>query len=197
MAKEKKEELVVRDVAEMDIFGDGEDFASVRLEISCGNSACVGEGLIPVAHFYLKEDDEVIDLGVQTDVAILAMRAKALAFDPLRISYTQNSELFAGIVGEKDAGSDGASYGPEFLCYGEKGFFTFYLKSITNKKRGKSLGKMMGKTVSITVDKVSNDKFTWYSFKTKLAEEQLIMPPEMQDKIKAFAEAEDFSKAEE
>jgi len=194
MAK-KSEALVVQEVTDLaEMFDDG--FTGLpRLDVSCGNSKCVEEG-IPVGHFYLTDGDDFIDLGISLDAMVLQARNKALAFEPkLRIVYDKKHAEYQKIVDESD--KDYASYGPEVLLFTEEGFCTFYLKSVTNKKRGKSLAKHMGGCVTLTVDKVSNEKYSWFSFKAKGTAKVIDLPDNANEVVGKFVTAENVLPSEE
>ncbi len=195
----KKNELMVQDASALENFNDlfaGYD-TMPRLEISCGNSACCQDGSISVGHFYLKDGEESIDLGTEIDVMVLAMRAKALAFEPkLRIVYDQNHAEFAKIA-EEAKEEDYATSGPEFIFYTEHGFCTFYLKSTTAKRRGKSIAKHMGACSHLKVDQCSNDKFKWFSYKSEGTAKTIDLPDDTNDVVGDFKNAENVLPDEE
>ena len=201
MAKSKKEEtgLVVRDAAELaefdDLFGGFDSLP--RMDISCGNSACCQEGSVPVGHFYIKDGEEYIDLGTEMDVMVLQMRAKALAFEPnLRIVYDQKHPEFAAISEEAKT-EDYASNGIEFIFYTEQGFCTFYLKSTTNKRRGKSIAKCMGGCAHLKIDQCSNDKYKWFSYKAEATAKTIDLPEDTNEVVGKFINAENVLPGDE
>jgi len=186
----KSTALAIQDVNELEEMFADEGFDSLpRMDISCGNSKCCQEGEVPVGHFYLTEGDDYIDLGIELDAMVIAARSKAMAFEPkLRIVYDKNHAEYAKIVDE--SGEDYASFGPELLLFTEKGFVTYYLKSLTNKRRGKSIAKHMGGCVHLCVDKVSNDKYSWFSFKAKETAKTIELPENANDIVGEFKNAD-------
>ena len=200
MAKDKKETgLVVRDAAELSEFDDlfGGFDSLPRMDISCGNSACCDDGAVPVGHFYIKDGEEFIDLGTELDAMVLQMRAKALAFEPkLRIVYDQKHPEFATISKEAKT-EDYASNGIEFIFYNGEKFCTFYLKSTTNKRRGKSIAKCMGACAHLKIDKCSNDKYSWYSYKCEPTAKTLDLPDNTNDVVGEFVSADNVLPSDE
>lgn len=138
-----------------------------RLQLFGSSSDAVKEGKIGVAHWgVVRGKDQLEDLGKETDILVIAGRAKALdiAQDTAVTSYDRNSDTFKDIASRSSAQGSKCMFGPEFLVYipASKTYATLFLCSPTARRETRPLHSRLGKAATCKSHLIEGKKFKWH-----------------------------------
>ncbi len=114
-----------------------------RLQLYTKGKA-INKGQVKPGHYGIPEGEEVIDLGDQIDLVVLARRPKALDMtdtDAVLVSYDPESDEFKRIAAESMEKESHCMYGPSFLVYerSSKRFLEFFCGSKSTRSEAKKL----------------------------------------------------------
>lgn len=139
-----------------------------RLQLFGSKSDACTEQRIGIGHWGLVNDDVITDLGEETEVAVLAFRAKALDTnaDVIVNEHDPHSETFAAIRERSYVKDSGCMYGPEFLMYvpSQDVFATYFASSKTARREAKKFQPLMGKAATLKVKLIDPpaSKYKWH-----------------------------------
>lgn len=162
-----------------------------RLQLFSGKSDACTEGLIPINHYGLVDGDDIIDLGPEIIVAVLAARHKAMCTDgDVQSSHDPNSDLFKDFVVRSGIKNSGCMYGPEFLVFipSVARYATYFMGSKTARRESKKFKPLMSKPAKLISKPVEKGKYKWLA-PVILPSDEVVDLPDME---KAQAEVERF-----
>lgn len=137
-----------------------------RLQLFGSKSDACAEGKIGIGRWGLVNDDVITDLGVSTDVIILAFRPKALdtSSDTVINNHDADSEIYATIREKSREKDSGCMYGPEFLVFvpSEDVFATYFASSATARREAKKLRVLIGCGVTLKCHLIEKGRFKWH-----------------------------------
>lgn len=145
---------------------EGGDFLP-RLQLFISNSDAVKAEKIPMNHYGLVKGQDIIPLGKEVDIAIIAYRPRAIdASDKnnVRVSSIPTSDLFREIKDRQDnTKNSGCLYGPEFLVWvpSQEKFATFLCGGRSTRNEARKINALMGKPATLKSRFVDNGTFTW------------------------------------
>ena len=145
------------------VIGSDSDYLP-RLQLFSNKTAAVGDGRIPMNHYGLVQNDDIIDLGIEINVAVLAARHKAMSTDgDIESSYDPNSDLFKDFVIKAGIKDSGCMYGPEFLLYipSSDMFATYFMASATARRESKKFKVLMNKPAKLSSKPAEKGKYRW------------------------------------
>lgn len=174
---------------ELSIFDDVGGGFLPRLQLFSGRSDAVGEGRIPVNHWGLVDDDEIIDLDEKVNVGVLAGRHKAIdTGDDFQCSHDADSDLFKDLVERSGIKNSGCMYGPEFLVYvpSVDRFATLFMGSKTARREAKKFKPLMNKPATLFSKLIKTPKFKWQGQVVLPCEEAFDLPESAQAEIDKF-----------
>lgn len=169
--------------AELAVTSSGQQFPYI---IVCGATTKVAQaGKINVGHFAMFQGKNFTDLGKSFIGLFLKWRPKAMAYEGnARSSYDPNSAEFKDIEEAANAGTQGYSYGPEFLVWlPEFGkFATYLLGNKTGRNESPNiLGPLKEQGIFVckqTAELIEGKKHSWHGPRTYAYEHQIQMPEE-------------------
>lgn len=136
-----------------------------RIQLMTANSGPVSDGEFPVNHYAIVDSGELIDLGKEVDVAVLAWRPKTLDTNENVASFDPESDLFQTIKKEAKIKNSGCMYGLEFLLYvgSKKQFVTFFMGSKSARRSANKLKQFIHSFATLKAIKVDNKKYQWFT----------------------------------
>lgn len=197
MAEEKKNEIAKLgelapskyDDSVFDEIAKSGDFLP-RLQLMTANSGPVKDGEFSVNHYAMVDNGNLIDLGKEVDVAVIAWRPKALDTSENIGSFEPESELYQQIKEKSKISNSGCMYGPEFLCYigSRKAFVTFFMGSKSARKTANKVKSFVKKFATLKSVKIDNKKYTWFAPSVTKCSSEFPLPPldELTDKVDKF-----------
>jgi hypothetical protein len=148
-----------------------------RLQLFSKNAE-VTSGKIGPGHWGIPDGVEVIDLGKEINVYVLARRPKAMDLsdkEAIIVSYDPESAVFKRIQEEsgkknEDGSTNGCIYGPTFLFYEEasKTFVEFFASSKTSRGVAKKMyaflpnGKDAPSPMTLGSEFIEKGKYAWH-----------------------------------
>ena len=141
----------------------GESYLS-RLQLFSGKSDACTEGKIPINHYGLVDGDDIIDLGSEIIIAVLAARHKAMCTDgDVQSSYDTTTELFKDFVVRSWVKVAGCMYCPEFLVYipSVDKYATYCMGSKTARREAKKFKPLMSKPAKLSSKPIEKGKYKW------------------------------------
>ena len=171
------------------------------------NSKEVKQGKFPMGHFGLRRSkDDIVDLGAECVMFVIAWRPKAMQYNPEPISfYDTESEQFKEIQATADQQDSGKGFGPEFLIWlpGDvKAFATYFLGNKTGRNESPNLvgplnedGPFACIQEAILIDPPKS-KYSWHGPKTRKYDLDVEMPPvdQFQKELERFNNPPDSAK---
>ena len=137
-----------------------------RLQLFGSKSVACAEQKIGIGHWGLVNDDVITDLGVSTDVIVLAYRPKALdtSGDTVINNHDATSEVYAAIREKSKVKDSRCMYGPEFLVFvpSEKIFATYFASSKTARREAKKFKTLIGCGVTLKCRLIKQPPHTWH-----------------------------------
>ena len=114
-----------------------------RLQLYTKGKA-INKGQVKPGHYGIPEGEDVIDLGDQIDLYVLARRPKAIDMtdmEALFISYDMDSEEFKRIAAKSTESDSHCQYGPSFLVFERttKRFLEFFCGSKSTRSEAKKV----------------------------------------------------------
>ena len=162
-----------------------------RLQLFSGKSDACTDGRIPINHYGLVDGDDIVDLGSEIIVAVLAARHKAMCTDgDVQSSHDPTTELFKDFVARSSVKDSGCMYGPEFLVYvtSVAKYATYFMGSKTARRESKKFKPLMSKPAKLSSKPVEKGKYKWLA-PVILPSEEVVELPDMD---KATAELDKF-----
>jgi len=137
-----------------------------RIQLFGSKSDACATGQIGIGHWGLVLDDNITDLGEQTDLVIVGWRAKALdtSGEALIIDFDPKSDTFADIKGRSGTRDSGCMFGPEFLVWlpEQEVFATYYMSSKTARREAKKVVSLVGKAATFKCHLIETAKYKWH-----------------------------------
>lgn len=137
-----------------------------RLQLFGAKTDACAEGKIPIGHYGLVKDDEIIDLGEEVDLVVLTWRAKTMSIGggaPISV-FDAKSELFQKFKEQSFVKDSGCMYGNEYLVWiPEAGTFAHYhMNNKTSRREGKKMKPLIGCAVTLKCRLIDNQKYKWH-----------------------------------
>ncbi len=155
------------------------------LQLCSAKTAAAGDGRIPVNHYGLVNGDDIVDIGSEIIVAVLAVRDKAMCTSgDVKSSFDPESELFKDFVTKSAIKNSGYMFGPEFLFYvpSVSGYCTYFAGSPTARRAAKKFKPLMKKPAKMTSKTIERNGNKWRG-PVVLPSDEVVELPDM-DKAK-------------
>lgn len=136
-----------------------------RLQLMTSQSGPVKDGEFSANHYAIVDSGELIDLGKEVDVAVLAWRPKTLDTNENVASFDPESALFQKIREQAKMKDSGCMYGLEFLMYvgSKKQFVTFFMGSKSARRSANKVKQYIQDFATLKSIKVDNNKHQWFT----------------------------------
>ena len=138
-----------------------------RVQLFGSNSDAAKMGLIPIGTYGLVNGKNLIPLGNEVDVLVVAWRPKAMEIGDGEVTsaFNPKSALFKDLVAKSDEADSGCMFGPEFLVYlpGQKQFATFFMGNKSARREAPAVKSCIGKAATLKVTLASNKKYKWHT----------------------------------
>lgn len=164
-----------------------------RLQLFGAKTDAVSEGKIEMNHYGLARDQQITDLGLEIDIAIITWRSKAVqSGDDFLVCYTPDFDgddnvtnpTFKSIMQKSGIRDSGCMYGPEFLVWVPSvgAFATLHMNSKTSRREAKNLEPLIGKAATLKSRLIDppNSKYKWQGIVAIPCSSPLDMPSDEQ-----------------
>lgn len=142
-----------------------------RLQLFDSNSKDVKAKNIPLAHYGLKNANNLVDLGEEVRMFVCSMRFKALDLRPdnkgnpqVKSYFNPASNDFILVKSQSEIQNSGCLCGPEFLVYipDLKKFATFYMSSKTMRREAPNVKALLNKACLLRSRFIEKGQYSWY-----------------------------------
>lgn len=137
-----------------------------RLKLCTSQSGECQRGKAGIGHYVLiKSREEILDIGNDIDIIIIAGRSKAFQLgDPPIQSFDPECDLFQDIKEESAKKDSDAMYGPEFLVYipEHQVFATFFLCNPTGRVFAPDMAARLKESANLTSHLIESKKYKWH-----------------------------------
>lgn len=163
-----------------------------RLQLFTSSSDSVKEGTIEAGYGIVENKDQIIQLGRQVDVLVLAWRPRAVNVkaDPVISTSDVKSPVFAEIKKMADEPDSGCMFGYEFAVYVPQTgtYCTFFMGSKSARREAKKVYPLIGKAATLRMVLLSNARYKWHAVQALPCSTPFDVPPidQIQAKIQEF-----------
>lgn len=139
-----------------------------RLQLFGSKSDACAEGKIAIGRYGIVKDKDIVDLGPEIDVVIIAWRSKALQITPddILVCFDIKDKLYEEIKVKSEVKDSGCMHGPEFLIWipSESVFVTYHMSSKTARREAKKMEPLLGKAAIFKVQLIDPPKsrYKWH-----------------------------------
>lgn len=142
------------------------------IQLLGSNSMEVKRGDFPMGNFCLKKNRQLIDLGKEVVMYLIAYRPKAMIYKPKAIAYFDpKSPEFKDVIATADQKNSNKGYGPEFLVWlpSTQDFAHYFLGNKTGRNESPNLVGLVKGKIHKCVQKshlIETPEYSWHGPKT-------------------------------